>query len=139
MRQVPIIAAAVALVACAGSEEQAPPALDAYAGQWIVQYMAEGGDSAIVTATLNATATTEGWTVVLADRPPIPLHVVPGGDSVLTHAGPFESVLRPGVMVSTESAMRLVGGGLEGWAVARYQTTGADSVVRLVARGQRVQ
>ena len=138
MRRIFTLVIAAAISGCGGSDEQASPSLDGYAGQWAIAYMAPGSDSVIVTATLNATNTTEGWTTLIPDRDPIPVHVVPGGDSVLAHAGPFESVLRPGVMVSTESAVRLVGDVLEGWMVARYATSEPDSVVRLVARGTRV-
>jgi hypothetical protein len=59
---------------------------------------------------------------------------------VVTHAGPYESVLRPGVMVTTENVMRLVNGMLEGHTVAHYsgEGVGADSVLRVRTLGRRV-
>lgn len=147
MRPVLLLCCALSLAACAKSGEQAGGQAAAtlnladVAGKWTIQGMAEGSDSVLITYEMNATATTEGWTTVLPGRPaPIPLHVIPGGDSVVIHAGPFESVLRPGVQVSTESASRLVNGQLEGWTVAHYQgVAGADSVARLRTRGTRAQ
>jgi hypothetical protein len=124
------------------ASESATPTLSLadVAGKWIVQSLAESSDSVIITYEMNATATTEGWTITLPGRDAIPLHVVPGGDSVVIHAGPFESVLRPGVTVTTEGASRLVNGMLEGWTVAHYQgATGADSVLRMRMRGTRGQ
>lgn len=141
MRPTVLLCCALSLAACArGGEQAATLNLADVAGKWTVQAMAEGSDSVLVTYELNATATTEGWTTVLAGRDPIPLHVTVGGDSVVMHGGPFESVLRPGVQVTTESVSRLVNGQLEGWTVARYQgVAGADSVTRLRIRGTRAQ
>ncbi|MBI3081938.1 MAG: hypothetical protein HYY94_03320 [Gemmatimonadetes bacterium] len=135
---------ALSLTACARGGEQAGGEAAALnladvAGKWTVQGMAEGSDSVLITYEVNATATTEGWTIVLPGRDPMALHVTTGGDSVVTHVGPFESVLRPGTQVTTESVMRLVNGQLEGTVVAHYQTAGADSVVRLRQRGTRAQ
>lgn len=139
MRRILTLCAAVALVGCAGSEEQATPtlSLDDVAGTWNIAFTAEGSDSVVVNTQINATNTTEGWTITVPDREPMPVHVVLGGDSVVTHAGPFESSLRPGVMVSTASTFRLVDGMMEGLTIARYQTESPDSVVRLWGRGTR--
>ncbi|OGU12960.1 MAG: hypothetical protein A3K13_04220 [Gemmatimonadetes bacterium RIFCSPLOWO2_12_FULL_68_9] len=142
MRPILLFCCALSFTACAKGGEQAGGEaatlnLADVAGKWTIQSMAEGSDSVLVTYELNATATTEGWTIVFPGRDPIPLHVTTGGDSVVTHAGPFQSVLRPGVTVSTEGAMRLVNGQLEGWSVAHYQGAGADSVLRIRQRGAR--
>jgi hypothetical protein len=145
MRSLVSLAALVLLASCSAPADRpaetaaAAPTLSLadVAGTWTVQGMAEGSDSVIVTYTLTATATTEGWMITLPGRDAILLHVVPGGDSVVAHAGPYESVLRPGVMVTTEGTMRLVNGMLEGWTVARYATSSADSVVRIRTRGTR--
>ena len=147
MRPVLSLCVALSFTACAKGGEQAGGEAAAVAtlnladvaGKWTVQGMAEGSDSILITYEMNATATTEGWTLVLPGRDPVPLHVVAGGDSVVVHAGPFESVLRPGVQVTTESASRLVNGLMEGWTVAHYQGAGADSVTRLRTRGTRAQ
>lgn len=147
MRRIVSLFTAAVLAACYGGGERAGEGAEAgaaatisladVAGKWTVQSMAEGSDSVLVTSELNATATTEGWTTVLPGRDPISQHVVVGGDSVVMHAGPFESVLRPGVQVTTEGSFRLVNGMLEGWTVAHYQGAGADSVLRMRTRGTR--
>jgi len=144
MRPILLFCCALSFTACARGGEQAREAaatlnLADVAGKWTLQAMAEGSDSVLVTSEMNAMATTEGWTLVLPGRDPIPLHVTTGGDSIVTHAGPYESVLRPGVQVTTESTWRLVNGQLEGRTVAHYQTAGADSVVTLRQRGTRAQ
>jgi len=145
VRRILLLCAAAALAGCAKTDDQAAEGAAAtlsladIAGKWTVRGMPENSDSVLVTYEVNATATTAGWTTVLPNRDPVSLHVVPGGDSVVMHTGPFESVLRPGVMVTTESVVRLVNGVLDGWTVAHYQGAGvgADSVVRLRTRGTR--
>lgn len=142
MRPILLFCCALSLTACAKGGEQAAATLNLadVAGKWTVQGMAEGSDSVLITYEVNATATTDGWTVVLPGRDPIALHVTTGGDSVVMRGGPFESVLRPGVQVTTESAARLVNGQLEGWTVAHYQgVAGADSLATLRTRGTRAQ
>ncbi len=143
MRPMLLFCCALSFTACAKTGEQGGGAatlnLADVAGKWTVQGMAAGSDSVLITYELNATATTDGWTIVLPGREPMALHVTTGGDSVVTHVGPFESVLRPGTQVTTESVMRLVNGQLEGSVVAHYQTAGADSVVTLRQRGTRAQ
>ena len=146
MRRLLLICTAAALAGCYKYDDQARGAgaaatlsLADIAGKWTVQAMAEGSDSVLVTSELNTTATTEGWTQILPGRDPVSLHVEVGGDSVVTHAGPYESVLRPGVMVTTDNVMRLVNGMLEGHTVAHYSgpTVGADSVLRIRTMGTR--
>ena len=100
--------------------------------------MAEGSDSVLVTFELMATADTTGWMQHFAGRDPIPMRVLAvAGDSVITETGPFESVLRPGVQVTTHSVMRLQDGRLVGTTIARYKTSGPDSVVRIRTEGTR--
>lgn len=120
----------------------APPAAPALnladvAGTWTVRTMAEGSDSSLVTYTLTATATTEGWTITLPGRAAMPVGVTVSGDSVMTTAGPYESALRKGVQVSTNGVFRLVDGKMVGTTIAHYATTGADSVVRLRNEGTK--
>ena len=80
----------------------------------------------------------EGWTLNFPNREPIPIRVVAvEGDSVVSEAGPFESVLRKGVQVSTEVVTRLQGGRLVGTVTAHYRVTGADSVAHLAFEGTR--
>lgn len=116
----------------------APLALADLAGTWDMKSMAEGSDSVLVTFELMATADTTGWMQHFAGRDPIPMRVLAvAGDSVITETGPFESVLRPGVQVTTHSVMRLQDGRLVGTTIARYKTSGPDSVVRIRTEGTR--
>lgn len=136
------------LVACAPSEERSDemaetpmPAmlsLADLAGTWNGRAMPEMGDSTLVTFTMVATADTAGWTMTFPGRDPIPVRVVSvAGDSVVTEAGPYESALRDKVMVTTRFVGRLQDGKMVGGFVARYQTTGADSVLRGRYEGTR--
>jgi hypothetical protein len=67
------------------------------------------------------------------------MRVTIGGDSIITEAGPFESVRRKGVQVRTNSVMRLQDGNLVGNSVAHYVTKAADSVLRLRLTGTRAR
>lgn len=108
------------------------------AGKWNVRGMLENSDSTIVTYELVATPSTSGWVTNFPNRAPIEVRVVSvAGDSIVTESGPFESVLRKGVQVSTHVVARLQDGKLVGTTVARYETTGADSIARLRIVGTR--
>jgi hypothetical protein len=62
------------------------------AGKWKVRSTDEVGGTP-VEAELIATADTSGWTIIGPDRKPIPVRVVAvAGDSIVTEAGPFESL-----------------------------------------------
>jgi hypothetical protein len=139
---------ALALIGCAKTDDQAatdtaagtvaataapaPISLADVAGRWTVRAVPETGDTTAVVSQLNASADTTGWTMTLPNRPPIATRVVlVSGDSIVTENGPYESVLRKGVQVRTRSVMRLRDGKLVGNTVARYTTTGPDSVLRL--------
>ena len=108
-----------------------------FTGTWIVDAQSENGQ-AVPQFELVATAERSGWEMRFPDREPIALRIVEmGGDSVVTEAGPYESVLRPGVQVLTRGVYRLEGDRLIGTVVARYQTTEADSVVTVYSEGTR--
>ncbi|MES2124668.1 MAG: hypothetical protein V4503_08255 [Gemmatimonadota bacterium] len=117
----------------------APPATTPadFSGEWDLTVMPEGNDSVLTTSHLLATATATGWTMTLPGRAPVPLAVTFSGDSVMTIAPAYESVLRKGVMVSTSSVFHRNGNNLMGTTVARYTTTGSDSLVRLRSVGVR--
>ena len=149
MRSTALLCCALLLVACGGSETPpadsatavapapapAPAALSLaeLAGNWTQTVRSETSDSVLVTATITATADTTGWTVTLPNRPPMPVRVRVDGDSVMNWSGPYESVLRKGVQVTTEGVLRKQPDGkLAGITIARYaRPGGADSVVRL--------
>ena len=108
------------------------------AGTWKVRSTVEGDESTVVTYDMVATADRSGWSINFPKREPIPVRIVAvEGDSIVSEAGPFESVLRKGVQVSTQVVSRLQDGKLVGTTVARYQVTGPDSVARLRFEGTR--
>jgi hypothetical protein len=107
------------------------------AGKWNVRVMNERGDSTLVTYVLNATPNASGWTITFPNRPPIMVHVAVSGDSIITDAGPYPSVLRKGVQVTTHGVSRLQGGKLVGTSVAHYATSSPDSVRRVRIEGTR--
>lgn len=107
------------------------------AGTWTVRATSAAGDS-VTTMQMNATSSRSGWTLTFPGRDPLPLRVVAlEGDSVVTEVGPYESVLRQGVMVTTRMTSRLEGDRLVGTFVARYETTEPDSVLRGRLEGTR--
>lgn len=142
---------ALGLVACGGGADNppaadttaavaAPPAISLadVAGTWVVTAKAEGTDSVLVTTELMATGDTNGWMQHLPGRDPIPMRVVlVDADSIVTETGPYESVLRPGVQVTTRGVMRLQDGRLVGTTVATYTGGTGEPVVRLTTEGTR--
>lgn len=124
-------AAAMAMDAPAG------PSLASFAGVWNVNVMPEGRDTVVTTYVLNTTDTT-AWAFAFPNRPTIQMRVTGrSGDSLMMEAGPFESSLRPGTQVSTNSVAWMEDGKLMARTIARYPTTGADSVAALMAVGTR--
>jgi hypothetical protein len=119
----------------------APAALNLadVAGKWNVRAVPESGsDTTPTNYVLTATSDTTGWTITFPNRPqPVPVHVMVAGDSVVTMSGPYESVRRKGVQVTTESVARLQNGKLIGMTVAHYKTTKADSVLHLRTEGTK--
>lgn len=107
------------------------------AGTWVMNARSEAGQ-AVPEYELVATADPSGWEIRFPDREPIPAQVVEvSGDSIVSEAGPYESVLRPGVQVTTHSVYRLEGNRLIATTVARYETSDADSVVIVHGDGTR--
>ena len=138
-----LLASTVALIGhatAAGAQARAPAQrggikLSEVAGTWDVKSMAGPKDSVVVPSVVTATADGKGWTMKLANREPIPVRVVAvGGDSVVTEAGPFESVLRPGQMVTTRTAGHYKGDTMTGTIEARYAS---GDVIWLKTAGTR--
>jgi hypothetical protein len=145
MRRLALCCCALLLASCSKSKDQpaedamadagaAPPAttsiaLTDVAGTWNVRLMPEAGDSTLRTYEMVATADTAGWEIHFPDRPPVPVRVLAvDGDSVVTEAGPFESIVRKGLQVTSRSVNRLQDGKLVSVITAHYQTKGPDSV-----------
>lgn len=107
------------------------------AGTWVMDAESETGQ-AVPQYEMVVTTDPSGWEMRFPDREPIPVRVVEvAGDSIVTDAGPYASVLRPGVQVTTHGVYRLEGDRLIGTVVARYQTTEADSVTIVYGEGTR--
>lgn len=147
MRRIAMVVTALTLVACAKKEETpatpggamaaAPIDLKTVAGEWNFKTMGLTSDSVLATGTLVATADTAGWTMTLAGRPTMALKITVSGDSIMAAAPQYESVLRKGVMVTTNSTYHLVGDKMMGTTMAHYTVTTADSVVSLRTEGVR--
>jgi hypothetical protein len=154
MRSLSLCWGVVLLAGCAKPEQQAakdtasaavgagataaPISLASVAGKWSMRTMAANSDSVLVSYEMVATAEPTGWAFNFPNRQPVPIRVVAvEGDSIVTDAGPYESVLRKGVQVSTHSVMRLSDGKLVGTTVAHYANAGADSVLNLRSEGTR--
>lgn len=137
-----LLLSVLAVGACADDSaeepEQAPAAAPApaptvsladFAGTWDAVSYLESGDT--VRYQMVATADPSGWMLHLPDRDPMPMRVVSvAGDSVVTEAGPYESILRQGVQVTVQTVGRLQDGRMVGTMEARYQSAAADSIVR---------
>jgi hypothetical protein len=109
------------------------------AGKWEVITKPESGkDTSVTKYVLTATADTTGWTITFPKRAPVPVHVMVSGDSVIAHAGPYSSVRRAGVQVTTDGVYRLENGKLVGYTTAHYAKGGADSVLRLHMEGTKM-
>jgi hypothetical protein len=78
-----------------------------------------------------------GWTLHFPDRDPVHSSVMVNGDSIIVDSGPFESVRRPGTMVTTHTIFRMEGDRLMGNVTAHWQTTASDSVGHLRTEGTR--
>ena len=128
MRPVLLVTAALAVGSATAAIAQNPaPAkkggikLADVAGAWDSKTVLGPKDSVVVTSVLTATADGKGWTIKLANRDPIPVRVVAvGGDSVVMEAGPYESILRPGQMVTTHTVGHYKGDAMTGTIEARY-------------------
>jgi hypothetical protein len=158
MRHLALGCCTVVLASCSKSSDQPPQdamadsaamapaptpasiALADVAGKWTVRVMPETGDSTLLTYELVATGDTDGWEIHFPKRPPLAVRVVAvDGDSIVTEAGPFESMLRKGVQVRSRAVNRLQDGKLVGVTTARYETSGPDSVRTLRTEATRGQ
>lgn len=110
------------------------------AGKWNVRAVPTSGtDTSATNSVITATSTTSGWTITFPGRQPIPMTVTVDADSIMTAAGPYPSVRRRGVQVTTNGVMRLEGGNLVGRTTAHFKVTGPDSVLVLTTTGTRAK
>jgi hypothetical protein len=108
------------------------------AGKWNVRAVPTSGtDTTPTNSVITATATTSGWTITFPGRKPIPMKVTVDADSIMSEAGPYPSVRRKGVQVTTTGVMRLQAGSLVGNTTAHFKVKTPDSVLVLNTTGTR--
>lgn len=117
----------------------APINLADVAGKWDMRSVPTTGDTTPTTFVLTATGTTSGWTITFPGRAPVAERVIVAGDSIILEAGPYSSVRRKGVQVTTNGVLRLQGGNLVGSNTAHYKVKTADSVLTLTTTGMRAK
>ena len=159
MHRIALCCCAVVLASCSKPKEQppaaeapaaasetpaappapAPIALADLAGKWNMRTMPENSDSTLISWEMVATGDTTGWVSHFPKRKPVAVHVAVGGDSIVLESGPYESVLRKGVQVTTHTVDRLQDGKLVGTTTAHYKTSGPDSVRQLRVEGTRAK
>jgi hypothetical protein len=97
------------------------------------------GQTAPVISTTTGTAAGTDWTMSLEGRPNVPVQPSVIGDSLIIVSSEYESVLRPGVMVTVRTASVLQNGALLGNLVATYRTAEGEQVVTGTITGTRMQ
>ena len=139
MRLTGLIVLGALVAACspagkAGEEDKAAPATAAtptvadFAGTWNGEAVIEGTPNPVKSVvTLGADGS---GSMTLDGRPAIPLTVSMSGDSLIAESAEYESVLRPGVMVTTRTAQVLVDGMMKGNMVAIYKTPNGPTEVK---------
>jgi len=107
------------------------------AGTWAIESTVKtaAGKDTVVNSLVTATADANGWVTHLAGRDSIPTRVVAmGGDSVVTEAGPFQSVARPGQTVTTHESLHFKDDAVWGTIEARYSN---GEIVKGTVKGTR--
>lgn len=107
------------------------------AGTWAIESAVKtaAGKDTVVSSLLTASADANGWVTHLEGRDPIPTKVVSmGGDSVVTEAGPFQSVTRPGQTVTTHETLHFKADAVWGTIEARFSN---GEVVKGTVKGTR--
>jgi len=94
------------------------------AGVWDAKTLMGPNDSVVATTVLTTTADDKGWTMTLPGREPIAVRVISkGGDSVVTEAGPYPSILRAGQTVTRLSMISHYSGDqMSGMFWAQYES-----------------
>lgn len=140
MRRFFTLLVATGLVACGGGDypaddeagaEGMPAGIELadVAGTWNLTAIVDLADATPMTYSVTATDTDTGWTMTLPERDPLEIQILAiEGDSIVSQTGPFESLVREGVMVSTRTVMRLQDGMLVGTFVATYETDPVETM-----------
>jgi len=117
----------------------APVNLADFAGKWDLRSVPATGDTTPTTYVLTATSTTAGWSLKFPGRAAVPATITVAGDSIEIDAGPYSSVRRKGVQVTTNGGLRVQNGSLVGTTTAHYKVKSADSVLVLNTTGTRAK
>ena len=134
----PAIDTGAAAMAPAPAPTAAPISLKTVAGKYHVTSRGQNGDTTVVTYELNATGDTTGWTITYPNRPVVPVRIISvSGDSIVTETGPFTSVRRAGVPVTTRTTYRWENGQLVGTTTAHYKVKGPDTVRVFIIEGAK--
>lgn len=127
------------LMACGGAEEAPPPdqpaaapapaapSLADFAGTWQGATVFEGRPDT-VKSTISGSPDGGTWTLSLEGRPAIPMTASVVGDSLIAESVEYESILRPGVMVTVRTASALQDGRMVGTVRATYKTPQGEEV-----------
>jgi hypothetical protein len=108
------------------------------AGKWDVRAVPTSGDTTPTTYVLTAMGTPDGWNLAFPGRKAtVPVRVTTDADSIIVAAGPYASVRRKGVQVSTNGSLHLQNGDLVGTTTAHYNVKTPDSVLTLNVSGTR--
>ena len=122
----------------AGAVAPAPISLSDVAGTWHVRTTPQSGSDTTVTEyTLTATSSGDGWKIKFANGQEVAVKATASGDSIITDAGPYSSVRRKGVKVTTHGTFRKEGDKLVGTTTAHYNVKTADSVLTLRSEGTK--
>jgi hypothetical protein len=141
MRAIATLLTVALLSACAPKEEAPPPppagpTLADFAGTWNIASVLEGTPDT-VRSTLIGSADGASWSMTLEGRPNIPVTATIVGDSLIGQSAEYESILRPGVMVTVRTASVLSNGALAGNLVATYKAPTGEQVVRGTMTGMK--
>ena len=120
----------------------APPppaalALGDLAGKWNLRAVPDSGDTTATTYVMTAAADSAGWSLQFPNGQKAAVHPMVSGDSIVVHAGPYASVRRKGVQVTTDGVLRRQGDKLVGTTIAHYKTMKPDSVLHLHVEGTK--
>ncbi|AHG93118.1 hypothetical protein J421_5583 (plasmid) [Gemmatirosa kalamazoonensis] len=125
-----------AAVAAPTPPPPAPLTLADVAGKWNMRAVPDSGDTTATTYVMTATADST-WTLQFPNGLKVPVKAMASGDSITVHAGPYASVRRKGMQVTTDGAFRRQGDRLTGTSTAHYKTTRPDSVLHLRVEGTK--
>lgn len=133
-------AGAAAAPAATTAPAAAPINLADVAGKWNMTATPDSGrDTTPTHAVIDAKASTSGWTITFPGRPALPARISTGGDSIVMDVGPYASVRRKNVQVTTHGVMRMQNGNLVGRTIAHYPVKTADSVLTLHTEATRAK